>query len=146
MAPRAGDKKINAYLFFALVRQEFDIAVKDLQAIGADPKQIAAAEFARDEAHKSIPFTIDDVTRIIRSGKPGLVNEQTQQLMITSQTIKDFENGLKTQLKPTPATSAAPSAPQVSREPSAAPAVGERKQFRQGWGVWDGSKWVPEGQ
>lgn len=24
------------------------------------------------------------------------------------------------------------------------PKVGERKQFKQGWGVWDGSKWVPE--
>lgn len=25
-----------------------------------------------------------------------------------------------------------------------APKKGERKQFKQGWGVWDGSKWVPE--
>lgn len=24
-----------------------------------------------------------------------------------------------------------------------APKVGERKQFKQGWGVWDGSKWAP---
>lgn len=27
---------------------------------------------------------------------------------------------------------------------SGAPQKGERKQFKQGWGVWDGSKWVPE--
>jgi hypothetical protein len=27
---------------------------------------------------------------------------------------------------------------------AAAPSVGTRKQFKQGWGVWDGSKWVPE--
>lgn len=26
----------------------------------------------------------------------------------------------------------------------AAPKKGDRKQFKQGWGVWDGSKWVPE--
>lgn len=25
-----------------------------------------------------------------------------------------------------------------------APKKGDRKQFKQGWGVWDGSKWVPE--
>jgi hypothetical protein len=24
--------------------------------------------------------------------------------------------------------------------------VGDRKQFKQGWGVWNGSQWVPEGQ
>lgn len=34
----------------------------------------------------------------------------------------------------------------VDKKPDAAgaPKVGERKQFRQGWGVWDGSKWVKE--
>lgn len=26
------------------------------------------------------------------------------------------------------------------------PKIGDRKQFKQGFGVWDGSKWVPEGQ
>jgi hypothetical protein len=29
--------------------------------------------------------------------------------------------------------------------PSETPTVGERKQFRQGWGVWNGRTWVPEG-
>lgn len=32
--------------------------------------------------------------------------------------------------------------------PTVAPGqqTGERKQFKQGWGVWNGSQWVPEGQ
>ena len=32
--------------------------------------------------------------------------------------------------------------------PSVAPGqkVGDRKQFKQGWGVWNGSQWIPEGQ
>lgn len=48
-----------------------------------------------------------------------------------------------------PSTSAG--APPATAAPAAAPAAGaaqpkngERKQFKQGWGVWDGQKWVPE--
>lgn len=29
-------------------------------------------------------------------------------------------------------------------QPVATPKAGDRKQFKQGWGVWDGSKWIPE--
>ena len=99
-------------MFFALVRQEFDVAVKDLQAAGADPKQISLAELARDQAYEAIPYTVDDVTRIIRSGKPGLVNENTRQLLTTAQTLKDFESGVSKQLKPGPALSV----PQTNRK------------------------------
>jgi hypothetical protein len=38
----------------------------------------------------------------------------------------------------------APAAPQQSQPAQAQPQPGERKQFKQGWGVWDGTKWVPE--
>lgn len=40
---------------------------------------------------------------------------------------------------------AIPAGADTTSQPAAvAPKVGERKQFKQGWGVWDGSKWVPE--
>lgn len=36
----------------------------------------------------------------------------------------------------------APAAPTVAPGQK----IGDRKQFKQGWGVWNGSQWVPEGQ
>jgi hypothetical protein len=57
-------------------------------------------------------------------------------------TIMGYEgpSGLGGKGKKTPAeTGAAPMAPTET-----GPAKGTRKQFKQGWGVWDGSKWVPE--
>jgi len=46
----------------------------------------------------------------------------------------------KTNAKPTTPPAAAPTAPVVPP----GNAIGERKQFRQGWGVWNGKQWVPE--
>lgn len=38
-----------------------------------------------------------------------------------------------------------PAAADTTSKPAAgAPKVGDRKQFKQGWGVWDGSAWKPE--
>lgn len=99
MAPTAGDKKINTFLYLAMMRQEFDVAYKDLVAAGADPKQIALAEEAKNMAYEAIPFTVQDVTRILRSGGPSLVNEKTKQLLTTSDRLKGFETSINKVIK-----------------------------------------------
>ena len=44
-------------------------------------------------------------------------------------------------IEPSSPSAPAATAPAAS---SAAPKVGDRKQFKQGWGVWDGRTWMPE--
>jgi hypothetical protein len=118
MAPRAGDSKINTYLYLAMIRQEFDVAVKDLQAAQANPEQIRLAELARDNAYKVIPFTVADVTRIMRAGGPAMVNANTTALLAASNRIKAFEMGLTRQ----------PNPPEVAAAP--APAVEESENYK----------------
>lgn len=43
-----------------------------------------------------------------------------------------------------PGRKAEPKTTEPPAAAAAAPKVGERKQFKQGWGVWDGTKYVPE--
>jgi len=123
MAPTAGDKKINTFLYLAMMRQEFDVAYKDLVAAGADPKQIALAEEAKAMAYEAIPFTVQDVTRILRSGGPSLVNEKTKQLLTTSDRLKGFETSIAKVIRSgggdvAPAAPAAPAAPTAAAEES----------------------------
>ncbi len=99
MAPRAGDSKINTYLYLGMIKQEFDVAVKDLQAAQANPEQIRLAELARDNAYEVIPFTVADVTRIMRAGGPAMVNANTTALLAASERIKAFEKGITQQTK-----------------------------------------------
>ena len=99
MAPLPGDKKINTFLYLAMIRQEFDIAVKDLKAAKAAPEQIQAAEAARDRAYQAIPFTAQDVIRVIRSGGPTLVNNRTEELIKTSTNLNRFERAITSEQK-----------------------------------------------
>jgi hypothetical protein len=118
MAPTAGDKKINTFLYMAMIRQEFDVAVKDLIAAGADPKQIELAKEARDKAYSAIPFSVQDVTRILRGGGPALVNDKTKELLATSDRLKGFEASIDKVIKS--GGGAVPQAAPVA--PAAAPA------------------------
>jgi hypothetical protein len=117
MAPQPGDKKINTYLYLAMVRQEFDVAVKDLMANGGTPAQIASAEAARDRAYAAIPFSVQNVNRILRNGGPALVNEKTTNLLRTSDRLKSFENDLNKVIK-----AGGGVVPQAAPAPAAAPA------------------------
>ena len=82
-----------------MVRQEFDIAIKDLIAIQALPTQIQLAELARDKAYEAIPFTVDDVLRVMRGGGPSLVDKKTISLISSAQNIKSFEADLNKVIK-----------------------------------------------
>lgn len=94
MAPRAGDSKINTYLYLAMMRQEFNIAVKDLKAAGATKEQIGLAEANKARVEELIPWTVKDVTRILREGGPALVSQKTVDLIRTSESRKQFEKGV----------------------------------------------------
>ena len=149
MAPTAGDKKINTFLYMAMIRQEFDVAVKDLVAAGADPKQIELAKEARNKAYAAIPFSTQDVTRILRNGGPALVNEKTTELLKTAERLKGFEASIDKVIKsgggavpqaapaPTPAAPAAPAAqPQLPEAARKALKEGEITTFG------NGQKWT----
>jgi hypothetical protein len=95
MAPQPGDKKINTYLYLATVKQEFEIAYKDLLANGGTPEQIAQAKAAKERVEGIIPFSVKDVNRIIRSGGEQLISSRTAGLLQTSNALSEFENGLE---------------------------------------------------
>ena len=102
LAPRAGDAKINSFLFLAMMKQEFSIAVKDLKAAGANPEQIALAEKNEQLAKELVPWSVQDINRILRAGGPALVSPKTIDLIQRSQSRKDFEKGLSTRKQRTP--------------------------------------------
>jgi hypothetical protein len=60
--------------------------------------------------------------------------ENIARYRVSFQDTQKYENDLKAMDEA--AAKAQPAAP--------APKVGERKQFKQGWGVWNGTTWVPE--
>lgn len=95
MSPQPGDKKINTYLYLASVKQEFEIAYKDLLANGGTPEQIAQAKAAKEKVDGIIPFSVKDVNRIIRSGGEQLISPRTAGLLQTSNTLSEFEKGIQ---------------------------------------------------
>jgi hypothetical protein len=125
MAPTAGDKKINTFLYMAMVRQEFDVAVKDLIAAGADPKQITLANEARNKAYEAIPFSVQDITRILRDGGPSLVNDKTKQLIETSDRLNGFEKSIDKVIK-----SGGGAAPPSRAAPAPAPPAAQESETK----------------
>jgi len=113
-APRSGDSKINTYLFLALGKQVYEVALKDLEAGGATDAQMKIAKEARDEAYRIVPYETKDINRILRSGGPMLINDNTVNLLRGSGTIGSFEDGLsdllegKSVVTPPPASSNVP--------------------------------------
>jgi len=95
MSPQPGDKKINTYLYLASVKQEFEIAYKDLLANGGTPEQIAQAKAAKERVDGIIPFSVRDINRIIRSGGEQLISPRTAGLLQTSNTLSEFEKGIQ---------------------------------------------------
>ena len=148
MMPKAKDKKINYYLFLGMMRQEMDIAVSHLKGAKANPEQIRQAEAARDAVHEAIPFTTQDITRILRQGGPSLVDNKSSQIINTASRIREFENRIQQLTKqgmspapaapaPTPAAPAAPAAqPQLPEAARKALKEGEITTFG------NGQKWT----
>jgi hypothetical protein len=113
-APRSGDSKINTYLFLALGKQVYEVALKDLEAGGATDVQMKIAKEARDEVNRIVPYTTEDINRILRGSGPMLINDNTVNLLKGSGTIGSFEDGLsdllegKSVVTPPPASSNVP--------------------------------------
>ena len=93
--PRAGDNKINTYLFLAQTRQVMEILEKDLKAAGATDEQIKQAIAARKEVENVISWTVKDVNRILSKDGARLVDDRTRDLMKKSQTLGEFNSELR---------------------------------------------------
>jgi hypothetical protein len=93
--PRAGDNKINTYLFLAQTRQVMEILEKDLKAAGATDEQIKQAIEARREVENVISWTVKDVNRILSKDGARLVDDRTRDLMKNSQTLGEFNSELR---------------------------------------------------
>jgi len=93
--PRAGDNKINTYLFLAQTRQVMEILEKDLKAAGATDEQIKQAIAARKEVESVIPWTVKDVNRILSKDGARLVDERVRGAIANSQTLSEFNSELK---------------------------------------------------
>ena len=92
--PRAGDNKINTYLFLAQTRQVMEILEKDLKAAGATDEQIKQAIAARKEVESVIPWTVKDVNRILSKDGARLVDDRVRDLIQDSQTLREFNSRL----------------------------------------------------
>jgi hypothetical protein len=96
--PRAGDNKINTYLFLAQARQVMEILEKDLKAAGASEEQLKQAVEARKEVENIIPWTVKDVNRILSAGGERLVDDRVRSAIGNSQTLSEFSSELKRKL------------------------------------------------
>ena len=104
--PRAGDAKINHYLYLAMLKQVTEIAVKDLQSAGATETQLKQAESVRENVAQLINWNVADINKILR-GKNGesLVSDRIRQTIATSQDLNTFERNVN-QMTPKPMTRA----------------------------------------
>lgn len=93
--PRAGDNRINTYLFLAQAKQVMEILVKDLKASGGTPEQIAQAEAARDRVNSTITWNVKNINDILAKGGRRLVDPQVQQSIDTSTNLREFERGVR---------------------------------------------------
>ena len=93
--PRAGDNKLNTYLFLAQTRQVMEILEKDLKASGATEEQIKQAIAARKEVESVIRWTVKDVNRILSKDGARLVDDRVRSAIANSQTVSQFNSELR---------------------------------------------------
>jgi len=108
-----------------MMKQEMDLAVKHLKGARAEPEQIAQAETARDMVYEAIPFQTKDVLALLRQGGRSLVDNQTTQILQTSERIKKFEQRIQKMSRAQAAGEVAPAAPAA---PTAAAQESENKR------------------
>jgi len=98
-APVAGDSKINYYMFLALSKQELAIAKTTLQVSGGTPEQIAAADRAIAKINEKVPFSVQDINRILRGpGGAPLVNEKISKMISEANSLEDFDKSVQSML------------------------------------------------
>ena len=97
--PRAGDSKINTYLFLAQAKQVMEILVKDLKAAGGTAEQIGQAEAAKAEVNSVINWTVKDINRILSAGGRTLIDPGVQGSLKKSQTLGELNKELRAKPK-----------------------------------------------
>lgn len=90
-APRAGDARINTYLWLGMLKQTIALAEKDLQAAGGSKEQLDQVKAVRAEIDSVVPFNTTDVYRVIRGGGKQLLDGKTEQMLKGSSNIMQFE-------------------------------------------------------
>lgn len=100
--PRAGDSKINHYLYLAMLKQVTEIAVKDLQSAGATESQLQQAKSVRDNVAGLITWDVSDINKILRGKNGGsLVSDRVRETIATSGDLTAFERNIN-QMTPKP--------------------------------------------
>ena len=81
LRPRAGDRAINMAIYLAKVRQEIETGVlSHSRMAGATAEQKQDLQNVLKDVEKTIPFTLDDVTDVLRKGRERL-DEKTQRIL-----------------------------------------------------------------
>lgn len=137
VSPRAGDAKINYYLFLAESKQVMEILVKDLIAAGANKEQVDFASKARDEVSKIVTWNVRDINRILASGRERLVNDRVREQLQTSDRLNSI-NRMVSGMERSAATPSAETAPPAAT-PAAAPAS-RKEKARPGEQVFEDAK------
>jgi len=116
LRPRAGDQAINMAIYLAKVRQEIETGVlSHSRMAGATPEQKQDLQNILKDVEKTIPFTLDDVTEVLRRGRMRL-DEKTQKTLnlpsVTDSAIRAGSENLRADMP-----SVAPTMPQQSAKP-----------------------------
>lgn len=112
--PKAGDNKINLYLYLAQGKQVMNILIKDLQANGGSEAQLSVAEEARQQVESVIPWNVSDINRILTGTGPRLVDDKLKNALQSSQNIQQFES-LSANLPQAPSAQRSATQPQNSQ-------------------------------
>ena len=112
--PKAGDNKINLYLYLAQGKQVMNILINDLQANGGSEAQLSVAEEARQQVESVIPWNVSDINRILTGTGPRLVDDKLKNALQSSQNIQQFES-LSANLPQAPSAQRSATQPQNSQ-------------------------------
>jgi len=94
-APQPGDSRINYYMFFAMLRQEMDLAITSIRNGGGTPEQLANAQAARDRVYAAVPYSVTDITRILSSGRERIGNRRTNEILQHENRLREAERQLR---------------------------------------------------
>lgn len=102
LRPRAGDTAINMAIYLAKVRQEIETGVlSHSRMAGATPEQRQDLQLILKDVEKTIPFTLDDVTSVLRRGRERL-DEKTQRVLglpsVTEEAIRAGSGNLNAEM------------------------------------------------
>jgi hypothetical protein len=125
----------------AMAEQDIDFWRKNIAASGSPAQLQETLGLLADDLMGARISSIQHSYRTnMRMEPPDFVSKEAKEALTAIRTRVAKPGGEQA------AVAAAPASPTPAAAASAevAPAVGTRKQFKQGWGVWNGTSWVPE--